>query len=681
MATNIIKSKSTKRGFLILTLMTIFAMSLMLLSRHPIYYGKIDLQIINGPTLSFILDGKPSEEKCMFESQLISSAITAGCTECQLLTQTCSSNPAEDTIRFLGNDPIEYPSSRIANGVLLYKANSTEAAMKVCKESELQSMQKSSIPLKCFAPGDVRPNFFNQNSIYHRIVNHHSPFIISISLLIILLSITIGITYYRNLSSSYQDLNNNRHKTIKNHRPWLEKVILGGMDYLVIMIVFMAVYWPELSQPIGQDAERLDLLTYLVICTATVGWFWVFQEHYSRRRPFWEELKEIIEVLCVLGMFSGAVFFVLESTLTGIDLCTILFFNFMMLPMGRFGAKNLLDDLGLWKRPAYIIGVGTNARDAFFAIKTEKMMGYAIVGFVSTNPEQSKNTEIIALDGDEYPVYNHIPENHTDNQIIIALDSLAKEEDQEVVQEIISTQKNIHIIPAIRGLPLLGTQLSYFLNHDVLFLTVRNNLSRRSHIVIKRLFDLFTASVLLGLLSPLLFLIFVVLKKSGNTALYGHKRVGFKGKSFNCLKFRSMYPDADKKLEDLLQKNPDAQKEWNENFKLKKDPRITPFGSFLRRTSLDELPQLFNVLRGEMSLVGPRPIVQEEVSKYGNHANLYLQVLPGITGLWQVSGRSDSSYSRRVSLDVWYIRNWSLWYDVAILFKTINVIVQKKGAY
>jgi len=306
-------------------------------------------------------------------------------------------------------------------------------------------------------------------------------------------------------------------------------------------------------------------------------------------------------------------------------------------------------------------------------------MGYDIMGFVSI--DQDHATTKIILNQEEYPVYPEIPKENGDVQIIIALDSLAREEDQELVQKIISTQKNINIIPAIRGLPLFGTQLSYFLNHDVLFLTVRNNLSRRSHIIIKRLFDLFIASTLLCILSPLLLLIFMILKKDGNAALYGHERVGFKGKVFRCLKFRSMYPDADKKLDDLLSSSPDANKEWAENFKLKTDPRITKIGGFLRKTSLDELPQLFNVIRGEMSLVGPRPIVQQEIAKYGNHANLYLQALPGITGLWQVSGRSDSSYSRRVSLDVWYIRNWSIWYDITILFKTVNVILQKKGAY
>jgi len=183
------------------------------------------------------------------------------------------------------------------------------------------------------------------------------------------------------------------------------------------------------------------------------------------------------------------------------------------------------------------------------------------------------------------------------------------------------------------------------------------------------------------LLSPAFGLISLLIRKSGGAALYSHERIGRYGNSFNCLKFRSMRADADKVLGDLLKNDPKARAEWEKDFKLKNDPRITPVGHFLRRTSLDELPQLFNVLRGEMSLVGPRPVVEEELKRYQDNVHYYLQVRPGMTGLWQVSGRNDTSYVERVSLDSWYVQNWSLWYDIAILFKTIDIVLNRKGAY
>ena len=142
-----------------------------------------------------------------------------------------------------------------------------------------------------------------------------------------------------------------------------------------------------------------------------------------------------------------------------------------------------------------------------------------------------------------------------------------------------------------------------------------------------------------------------------------------------------MCVDADKKLKELLEHDPEAKAEWEKDFKLKHDPRITKSGEFLRKTSLDELPQIFNVLKGEMSLVGPRPIIQDEVPRYGKFIDDYYMVRPGITGMWQTSGRSDIDYDERVQMDTWYVRNWSIWFDIVLLWRTFSVVLNKKGAY
>ena len=163
--------------------------------------------------------------------------------------------------------------------------------------------------------------------------------------------------------------------------------------------------------------------------------------------------------------------------------------------------------------------------------------------------------------------------------------------------------------------------------------------------------------------------------------IFAHKRVGAAGKKFPCYKFQTMIPNAEEKLKEYLAENPAAKREWEETFKLTNDPRVTKLGNFLRRTSLDELPQLWNVIRGEMSLVGPRPIVQAEVERYGKNIREYYMVPPGITGMWQVSGRSDTTYPERVAMDTWYVRNWSVWIDIMYLFKTVKAVLQSKGAY
>jgi undecaprenyl-phosphate galactose phosphotransferase len=187
--------------------------------------------------------------------------------------------------------------------------------------------------------------------------------------------------------------------------------------------------------------------------------------------------------------------------------------------------------------------------------------------------------------------------------------------------------------------------------------------------------------MLLVLLSPGFLLVAWAIRRDGGPALFAHPRIGKKGRVFNCYKFRTMVVDAEKQLEQLLQRQPELRKQWQAEHKLRSDPRVSPLGRFLRRTSLDELPQLINVIRGEMSLVGPRPVVRSELPRYGDQVGYYLMVRPGMTGLWQVSGRNDVDYDTRVYLDSWYVKNWSLWHDLVILFKTVSVVLKREGAY
>jgi Undecaprenyl-phosphate galactose phosphotransferase WbaP len=200
--------------------------------------------------------------------------------------------------------------------------------------------------------------------------------------------------------------------------------------------------------------------------------------------------------------------------------------------------------------------------------------------------------------------------------------------------------------------------------------------------VLKRMLDLAAATILGILLLPVLFTIAMVVKfTSCGPVFYASERVGRDGRRFNCWKFRTMVQDAHDVLHAVIQANPRLRDEWESSTKLQKDPRITRFGVFLRITSLDELPQIWNVIRGDMSLVGPRPMLCAEVEKYGPHLPLYTRLTPGITGLWQVSGRNNTSYERRIELNNFYARNWSPWLDAHILARTIKVVLFQEGAY
>jgi exopolysaccharide production protein ExoY len=198
----------------------------------------------------------------------------------------------------------------------------------------------------------------------------------------------------------------------------------------------------------------------------------------------------------------------------------------------------------------------------------------------------------------------------------------------------------------------------------------------------KRIADIVLALSGLVLLAPLLVICFLatILTSSG-PALFRHKRVGFNGRHFDCLKFRTMVLDAPERLRHLLESDPAAAAEWAANRKLKHDPRVTAIGAILRKSSLDELPQLFNVLRGDMSIVGPRPVTDEELERYANSVGAYLACRPGITGLWQVSGRSATTYNKRVACDTFYARNWSMSLDLKILIVTIPSLLISDSAY
>ncbi|NLR98337.1 sugar transferase [Rhizobium sp. P38BS-XIX] len=200
--------------------------------------------------------------------------------------------------------------------------------------------------------------------------------------------------------------------------------------------------------------------------------------------------------------------------------------------------------------------------------------------------------------------------------------------------------------------------------------------------VLKRLFDVSAALTVLVLVSPIFLMLMILVKATDRgPAFYGHRRVGHSGKSFRCLKFRTMVVDGDKVLQAYLQANPKAMDEWRATRKLQNDPRVTLVGAVLRKLSLDELPQLINIIRGEMSVVGPRPVVEDELELYETAAIYYLQSRPGLTGLWQVSGRNDVSYASRVAFDTHYVKNWSLGSDMKIIAKTIPAVCLSRGSY
>lgn len=243
--------------------------------------------------------------------------------------------------------------------------------------------------------------------------------------------------------------------------------------------------------------------------------------------------------------------------------------------------------------------------------------------------------------------------------------------DQPVVPAAVESRVVLHIV-APRGYASAGTALN---NPSRVINTGTTNPPVGG--LLKRIMDIAVACPALVLAAPVMILVGLLIKiTAGGPAIFSHSRVGFGGKPFECYKFRSMVANSDEVLKTYLDANPEARKEWLETHKIRNDPRVTFFGRMLRKSSLDELPQLINILRGDMSCVGPRPIVEDELRRYGEHQAEYLRTRPGLTGLWQVSGRSSMGYENRVALDSQYVRNWSIWLDLVILLRTIIAVMR-----
>ena len=404
---------------------------------------------------------------------------------------------------------------------------------------------------------------------------------------------------------------------------------------------------------------------------------------YRQKKPVVDTMRDIFQSVFAGWMASIIIIYFLKASDQSSRLFIILFGLFVLVNVCliRYCALKFMKRRNIFYEPIILIGAGLTAERLIKFWREDLGYRYKVVGLIDDHP-------ISATLPKEFPILGGFDEARRIiraacvKTVIIAAPGLGKERLQSLISDIQPHVKNISFVPDLIGTPMSSVELSLLFSEKILLLNLRNNLSRPYNRIIKRIFDL-TLTIVGGLMiSPILLAIAlaVAIDNRGHV-IFAHKRVGAAGKKFPCYKFQTMIPDAEAKLKEYLAENPEARREWEETFKLTHDPRVTKLGNFLRRTSLDELPQLWNVIRGEMSLVGPRPIVQAEVVRYGKNIREYYMVLPGITGMWQVSGRSDTTYPERVAMDTWYVRNWSVWIDLMYLFKTVKAVFKGKGAY
>lgn len=470
-------------------------------------------------------------------------------------------------------------------------------------------------------------------------------------------------------------------------KEFYSKLILAMTDFLslnlsfLIAVLLLNLLPSEVTNYLPSQQADNWLVTHFSLSVICMLWFWIRLRHYAYRKPFWFELKEVLRTLLIFAIIELSIVAFSKLHFSRYLWGFIWLNAFILLPFFRILVKNLLIKIGLYRKDLIIIGSGKNALEAYQAISDEKYLGFNIRYFVSLDDDTSaiEHLNIPIIDSNTTDILTLVEKT---SQFTIALDDYQIEKCNDWLRKLSKNHcRSVSVIPTMRGLPLYGTDMAFLFSHEVILLRINNNLAKRSSRILKRTMDIVASLLIILLLSPVLLTLYFLVRKDGGNAIYGHPRIGRGKKEFACLKFRSMVVNSKEVLDELLKNSPEARAEWEKDFKLKNDPRITKIGHFLRKTSLDELPQLFNVLKGEMSLVGPRPIVKAELERYEEDVDYYLMAKPGMTGLWQVSGRNDVDYETRVYFDAWYVKNWSLWNDIVILFKTVKIVLMRSGAY
>lgn len=422
----------------------------------------------------------------------------------------------------------------------------------------------------------------------------------------------------------------------------------------------------------GTSAQNLPVMPLAgaaaTALLATIA-FLSARDHYTYRIALARKLPDLA-LSSVVAVAAAASFAFLSGATTPRlpVLAAALAFAPLALAFRRV-ARMALKAAGCWNIPVVIVGEGDWAVRAAATLQAAPDLGYTVAGAVSP-PYGSARLGSIP--------WKHILERHQARMLVFAFDCHARLP-ANLIASVVRERVPYALLPEQTGLPQAGVS-RIRLSPDAVLVNYRNNLAKPVARATKIAFDLAVASVALVVLAPVMLIVAAAVGLDGGPVFYGHNRIGANGRNFRCLKFRSMVVDSDAALARLFAHDPAAQLEWARSHKLRNDPRVTWIGGILRKTSLDELPQLFNVLRLEMSLVGPRPIVSLEIPKYGEDIAFYYETRPGITGLWQVSGRSDTTYVQRVQLDSWYVKNWTLGRDLAIIARTIPAVISGRGA-
>jgi Undecaprenyl-phosphate galactose phosphotransferase WbaP len=395
------------------------------------------------------------------------------------------------------------------------------------------------------------------------------------------------------------------------------------------------------------------------------------------------ELKRLTIITSLVIFSLGGLTFFLRNpeNYSRLTLGLTWFFSLALVPSGRAIARALGSRLHLWGEPVVVIGYGKQGHRLIDTLQKNRQIGLLpVMALDGSGAENDRVEGGIPVFPAQEAFDRDIPGLIGVKTALLILAEVPISMEKAIVGNQLGRFRHIILIQNLESINSFG--ITPLIMDNVLCLEVRQNLFNPWIHGLKRVMDIGLILISSWFILPITVLIALLIwLDTGNPIIYKQERIGKGGEKIKIWKFRTMVPNADRNQESYFRQHPELRIEWESTQKIKEDPRVTRIGKLLRRISLDELPQIWNVLKGEMSLVGPRPIVRKEISQYGHSFPLYNCVRPGLTGLWQVSGRNNLPYCERVRLDEIYVRNWSIWLDITILLRTILVVLRCDGAY
>lgn len=460
-------------------------------------------------------------------------------------------------------------------------------------------------------------------------------------------------------------------------------IVIFAVEYIAVLIAEKLSLIIQHNLP-GMNGQFYisDLYFYGIIPLVFI-FFLYYTKVNERFILYWETLQRTFYAVLYSEIFCVVLLYLFKTSNYVSRAYVVIFFAmaFICLCIGRQLLIKTCRRLNLMKEAVVFIGAGNTTQKIIDFTKNNNCFGINVAGVFDEAPKIKNIAKKYHTFRDLQETKDYI-QRYKIRTVIIAVPSMEKERLLNLIEDLQPIVRNLMFVPNIVGMPVFNLEVKRLYENNMVLLGIKNNLAKKTNRRIKRVFDIVLGIIFCTIIVPVLAIAaFCIKLDTKGPIFFNSERIGKNGKLFKCYKLRSMYVNADKIFEAYLSKNIQAQEEWNKFQKLKdNDPRLTKVGKFIRKYSIDELPQIFNVLKGEMSLVGPRPYLPREKALMKNWYNDIISVLPGMTGYWQVNGRSNVNFNGRLKMDNWYIRNWSIWIDISLLLKTIKVVFSGKGA-